>query len=38
MALRKEMKALEEAGDMFSAYWVDRGQQETAQTGLGQEE
>jgi hypothetical protein len=37
-ALRKEMKALEEAGEMFSAYRVDDGQQETAQTGLGQEE
>jgi hypothetical protein len=32
------MKALEEAREMFSAYRVDRGQQETAQTGLGQEE
>ncbi len=37
-ALRKEMKALEEAGEMFSAYRVDRGQPETAQAGLGQDE
>jgi hypothetical protein len=37
-ALRKEMKALEEAGEMFGAYRVDRGQKETAQAGLGQEE
>jgi hypothetical protein len=37
-ALRKEMKALEEAGDMFSAYQVDRGQEKTSQAGIGQEE
>jgi hypothetical protein len=37
-ALRKEIKALEQAGEMFSAYRVDRVQQETAPTGLGQEE
>jgi hypothetical protein len=36
-ALRKEMKALEEAGDMFSAYQVDHGQEKT-QAGIGQEE
>jgi hypothetical protein len=36
-ALRKEMKALEEAGEMFSTYRVDHGQQEAAQTGLVQE-
>lgn len=36
--LRKEMKALEEAGDMFSAYQVDRGQEKTSQVGNGQEE
>src|SRR5258706_5824922 len=35
--LRKEMKALEEAGDMFSAYQVDRGQEKT-QASIGQEE
>ena len=28
--LRKEMKALEEAGDMFSAYQVDRGEEKTS--------
>ncbi|KAH8589083.1 hypothetical protein B0O99DRAFT_340630 [Bisporella sp. PMI_857] len=37
-ALRKEMKALEEAGEMFSAYRVDRGQQDAAQAGLGLDE
>ena len=37
-ALRKEMKALEEAGDMFSAYQVDRGQEKTSQDGIRQEE
>ena len=37
-ALRKEMKALEEAGDMFSAYQVDRGQERTSQVGNVQEE
>jgi hypothetical protein len=37
-ALRKEMKALEEAGEMFSAYRVDRGQQEAARAGLSQGE
>jgi hypothetical protein len=37
-ALRKEMKALEEAGDMFSAYEVNRGQEMILQTGIGPEE
>jgi hypothetical protein len=37
-ALRKEMKELEEAGDMFSAYRVDRGNQGIAQTDLGRDE
>jgi hypothetical protein len=37
-ALRKDMKELEEAGDMFSAYRVDRGKQGTAQTDLGRDE
>ncbi|PVH68576.1 hypothetical protein DL98DRAFT_212581 [Cadophora sp. DSE1049] len=32
------MKALEEAGDMFSAYQVDRGQEKTSQDGIRQEE
>ena len=32
------MKALEEAGDMFSAYQVDRGQERTSQVGNVQEE
>jgi hypothetical protein len=32
------MRALEEAREMFGAYRVDRGPQETAQTGLGLEE
>jgi hypothetical protein len=32
------MKALEEAGEMFSAYRVDRGQQDAAQAGLGLDE
>ncbi|KAH7112393.1 hypothetical protein EDB81DRAFT_827897, partial [Dactylonectria macrodidyma] len=36
-ALRKEMKALEEAGDMFGAYRVDRGQEKTPQADIGQE-
>jgi hypothetical protein len=36
-ALRKEMKALEAAGDMFSAYQVDRRQEKTSQAGIGQE-
>jgi hypothetical protein len=36
--LRKEMKALEEAREMFSTYQVDRRQQETIQAGLRQEE
>ncbi|KAH8585508.1 hypothetical protein B0O99DRAFT_603245 [Bisporella sp. PMI_857] len=34
--LRKEMKALEAAGDMFSAYQVDRRQEKTSQAGMGQ--
>jgi hypothetical protein len=37
-ALRKEMKVLEEAGDMFSAYQVDRGQEKTSQAGIGEEQ
>jgi hypothetical protein len=36
-ALRKEMKALEEAGDMFGAYRVDQEQQEATQIGIGRE-
>jgi hypothetical protein len=35
---RKEMKALEVAGDMFGAYRVDHGQQEAASTGPEQED
>ena len=37
-ALRKEIKVLEEAGEMFSTYQVDCRQPETAQAGLGQDE
>jgi hypothetical protein len=37
-ALRKEMKALEEAGDMFSAYQVNYGQEKTSQVRTEQEE
>jgi hypothetical protein len=37
-ALRKEMKALEEAGDTFGAYQVDRGQEKTSPASIGQEE
>ena len=33
-ALRKEMKALEEAGDMFIAYQVDCWNKEIPTTGL----
>ena len=36
--LRKEIKTLEEAGDMFSAYRVDRGQEKTSLVGIRQEE
>jgi len=36
--LRKEMKSLEEAGDMFSAYRVDHPQEKSSQTGIWQEE
>ncbi len=32
------MKELEEAGDMFRAYQVERGNQGTAQTDLGCDE
>ncbi|KAF1808324.1 hypothetical protein P152DRAFT_498082, partial [Eremomyces bilateralis CBS 781.70] len=35
--LRKEMKELEEAGDMFSAYQVDRVQEKTSPAGVGRE-
>jgi hypothetical protein len=37
-ALRKEMRALEEAGDMFSAYQVNNGQEKTSQVRAEQEE
>ena len=37
-ALRKEMRALEEAGEMFSAYRVDCKQPEGIQAGLRQDE
>jgi hypothetical protein len=37
-ALRKEIKVLEEARDMFSTYQVDRRQEKTSQAGIGQEE
>jgi hypothetical protein len=37
-ALRKEMRALEEAGDMFSAYQVNHGQEKTSQVRTEQEE
>lgn len=36
--LRKEMKALEEAGEMFGAYQLDRGQEKSSQAGIGPEE
>ncbi|KAF1817464.1 hypothetical protein P152DRAFT_454052 [Eremomyces bilateralis CBS 781.70] len=36
-ALRKEMKELEGAGGMFSAYQVDRVQEETSPAGVGRE-
>ncbi|KAF1807932.1 hypothetical protein P152DRAFT_500692 [Eremomyces bilateralis CBS 781.70] len=36
-ALRKEMKALEEAGGMFSAYQVDREQEKSLQGGIRRE-
>jgi hypothetical protein len=36
--LRREMKSLEEAGDMFSAYHVDRGQEQSSQASIGPEE
>ena len=32
-ALKKEMKALEGAGDMFGVYQIDRGQENVSQTG-----
>lgn len=35
--LRKEMKALEEAGGMFSAYQVDHVQEKTSPAGVGRE-
>jgi hypothetical protein len=37
-ALRKEMKTLEEAGDMFGAYQVDHPQEKSSQAGTGREE
>jgi hypothetical protein len=37
-ALRKEMKALEEAGEMFSAYQFDRVQEKSSQADTGLEE
>ena len=36
-ALRKEMKALELAGEMFSTYQVCHGQEKNSQAGLGKE-